>query len=875
MRTSFLLLCIVLSMLLSVSTVRAEDYIWIEGEDAKLKSVRGHSWYDSVKKKMLSGGEYLSNWNARKPGVASYEVQVEKAGSYAFWVRINPLGSKVSYRINQEDWTQVQSKEKVDQINIAENDQPDLRFLAWVKVGSVELREGKNTVGFKFHSGNHNHGMLDCFVFAARPFVPNGARKPGEKLGLSEPSKWAFEPDYDEFTSDAWLDLRGLNEEVAGESGYIRTTPAGGFVKGNGKPIRFWAANTGVYHRSGVEALKRHCKHIAKRGINMVRFHGSLYPKAPGSKITDVDESQIDKCQKLVAVAKQEGIYTTFSPYWAVATKYQDSWNIPGHTNRSTTALLFWDKTMQEGYKAWMRELLTRPNPYDQEKTPLGKDPALAIIQIQNEDSMLFWTMRDVQGDEKKRLDAIYAKWLKQKGKTTPPSLNFRYWELNNPNDHHRDTIQFLTETMHKWNTEFARFLRVDLGCEALVNAGNWKTANQIKLLDHERWSYTANDVLAVNRYVGGVHLNPNQPGREGSLVAKGDFFTNHSKLKHPRDLPTNLKQVPGYPMMVTESTWVPPLGYQSEGPFLVSAYSSLTGLDGYYWFALGNVGYDPTIEKWQAANPTIMGGWPAAALMFRKGYIQQGEPAVHEERALEDMWDLATPIIAEDQSFDPNRDKGEFGEKSNIKHGVDPLAFLVGPVEVVYTETPDESRVVDLSKYIHREQQTVRSITNQLELDYGTGLCTLNAPKAQGATGFLKQAGAIELDTITIEAQNEFATVLMVSMDGKKLADSQRVLLQITTQCRPYGWKSSPTTFKSKDKKNTFQGYRIEDTGASPWNVVNTKLSVQIENPNLTQATLLDLNGYPIQDAKVQAIRTNGSLKVTPPAESMYLILH
>jgi len=41
------------------------------------------------------------------------------------------------------------------------------------------------------------------------------------------------------------LDLRYLNEEVAGEHGFIRLSPDGNsFVRGDGRPIRFWAASS-------------------------------------------------------------------------------------------------------------------------------------------------------------------------------------------------------------------------------------------------------------------------------------------------------------------------------------------------------------------------------------------------------------------------------------------------------------------------------------------------------------------------------------------------------------------------------------------------------------------------------------------------------
>ena len=80
-----LLLITLLAVALSTAAVppaRGDDYIWIEGEAAKTKDVRGHSWYDGIKKQMLSGGAQLSNWNQRKPGEASYEFEAPAANDY-------------------------------------------------------------------------------------------------------------------------------------------------------------------------------------------------------------------------------------------------------------------------------------------------------------------------------------------------------------------------------------------------------------------------------------------------------------------------------------------------------------------------------------------------------------------------------------------------------------------------------------------------------------------------------------------------------------------------------------------------------------------------------------------------------------------------
>jgi hypothetical protein len=46
---------------------------------------------------------------------------------------------------------------------------------------------------------------------------------------------------------------------------------------------------------------------------------------------------------------------------------------------------------------------------------------------------------------------------------------------------------------------------------QALINAGNWRTADQVVLDDVERWSYTANEVLAKNHYFGGIHNGLNE----------------------------------------------------------------------------------------------------------------------------------------------------------------------------------------------------------------------------------------------------------------------------------------------------------------------------------------------------------------------------
>jgi len=714
----------------------------------------------------------------------------------------------------------------------------------------------------------------------------------------ADSTRWPFEPPRDTFSSNALLDLRRLNEAVAGETGFIRVSPEGDFVRGDGQPMRFWAINTTVQDNSR-ENLPRHARFLAKRGVNMVRFHGFLQPKSPASRVTDIDTSQRDSCWQLVAEMKKQGIYTTISPYWAHNCKIQAAWKIPGVTDGDAHALLFFEPKLQEGYKAWLRALFAETNIHT--GMPLAHDPAVAVIQLQNEDSLLFWTFDRVSEAQKKKLRGMFYAWVTNKyGNVTTARKVWRgedapgddaaqdqlglysTWLLTQPHSGGKavrvaDQIQFLAGMMYRFNAEMARYLREELGCKQLINAGNWRTADMYYLNDAERWSYTANDVLAVNRYYnGGVH----QGAMRGWAIGAGDAFTEQSVFLQPLELPVNIKQVRGYPMLVTESSWVPPLGYQSEGPFAVAAYQSLTGVDGFYWFSTGRTewqqpesanGVVAAIGKWVCATPMLLGQFPAAALMFRKGYLQRGAPVVVEQRPPLAIWRRVPPLISEEGAYDPNRDTGDRAKKTAAPQRVSPLAFLIGPVQVVYGGHPTNSVITPLAPYIDAKRKIVRSTTGEISMDVSNGVCVVNAPKAQGASGFLRRAGVIQLASLRLECLNEYATVLAVALDDQPLNTSRNILVQIGTQARPTGWEVHPATIKTDDGK-TMAGFSIIDFGRAPWQVIAATGQLSLANASLTEAVVLDANGMAVETVPLTV--TTGMARMALPPRTLYCIL-
>ena len=714
-----------------------------------------------------------------------------------------------------------------------------------------------------------------------------------------EKGTWAFSYP-DDTRPGALLDLRSLNEKTAGESGFVRLSPDGGsFVLGNGKPVRFWACGLD-YHGTDAE-MARKAHFLARLGVNMVRLHAQIAPD-DGGPITGVNAGEVDAIWRTVAAMKKEGIYATISPYWANGKK-AGLWGIDGYSGQTDLwGLLFFNETLQAGYKAWVKALYARPNPYT--GVTLAKDPAVAIIQVQNEDGMFFWTMQGMKPEQQALLGRKFAAWLSAKY-GTPDAAKTAWAGASQPGDDWAggkvgilptwqltqaqtggsaarvaDQVHFFADTQKKWYTDVTSYYKNTLGCGQLVNASNWFTADPVKLNDAERYTYTAADVVAVNKYYdGGVHQGPDA----GWRIDPGDHFNNVSALLNPRGLPTNLKQVAGHPMIVTESSWVAPLGYQSEGPFLMAAYQSLTGVDAFYWFSVdGSDGYvkNPQfpwaqvngqygLNKWSANVPPLLGEFPACALLFRQGYLKQGTPVIHEERPLTDLWERKTPLIAEDGSFDPNR-AGTAATQSASASAAAPYAFLVGPVEVKYGGDPAKTRVTDLSPYVDTQNGVVKSETGQIRLNYHQGVCVINAPQAQGATGFLSKSGPLALADVTLTSGNAYATVLAVSLDGLPLKTSRRVLVQVGTAARPTGWEVKAADF-TQDKQ-TLHGYEVVHPGAAPWQVINTDVTLSIGNSGLSKATLLDAAGYAA--GPVPVTKANGRMTLTLPADAMYVVL-
>jgi hypothetical protein len=735
--------------------------IWIEGEDATVsRFVPFPQWYDQVNSEALSGGEWLGHFSAEKGGTASYDIRLPEESRYVLWLRANPTRNALSYRMDAGEWQLVDSASAREVENVAADGAIDLRFIGWVRAGAMQLDAGEHTLHVKVEKTDtpEHHGAVDVVVLTSDNFYPTGLTRPEQvtqgrsrmmlKPQLDEDNSWAFRPAEDPFSDDCVTDLSHLNEDVAGQTGFIGLSEDGmSFVKGDGTPIRFWSAVSEMIGMTP-EEQEVHCRWLAKMGVNMVRVGTDIADTSEGASITDVNEERVDRIMSAVAAAKRNGIYVTLSPFWPHATA-PASWNIPGYADQQAWAIFFFNQRCREAYKGWVRELYTRPNPYT--GILLKDEPAIAIVQTMNEDSLLFYTVDGVREPQAAHLRKLHGDWLKAKygsleaareawgpgaehedddfasGEVGLPDIWLMTSEAPPPDEAHarryNDQLQFLAELQRDFYDEMEHYYKEVLACQQITNSMNWRSADPVLLEDAERWTYMAADVVALNRYTGGPHVGAEAAWR----IDANHVYANQSVLKDPGAFPGAVKQVVGAPFIVTETAWVSPELYQSEGPFLAAAYNSLTGVDTFYWFSYGAAtwatdivwpwwrgpGDTNSLRKFVGPVPVQAGMFPALALAFRRGDVQAAaEPVVYEERALEDIWKRRVPLIAEAGKFDPNRDAGVFAPESPIKQEVDRLAFLVGPVHVKYGGDAANNRVADLGRYLDAEAGVVRSVT-------------------------------------------------------------------------------------------------------------------------------------------------------------------
>jgi hypothetical protein len=235
-----------------------------------------------------------------------------------------------------------------------------------------------------------------------------------------------------------------------------------------------------------------------------------------------------------------------------------------------------------------------------------------------------------------------------------------------------------------------------------------------------------------------------------------------------------------------------------------------------------------------------MMGQFPAAALVFRRGLVTTGPVVAEVDLSPEDLFQLQGTPLPQDAALDELRlPDAPHGPALPAGRRLDPLLHYAGRVAVRFGASRRVTLATDLAALVDHSDQRVASASGELKLDYGRGILTIDAPRAQGASGNLKAAGIIVTRDLTISSDLDLLHVLVVSLDGRPLVSSRRMLLQVMSEERATGFRTEDLTGGRK---------RIVRLGADPWQVRDIAGTVALRRADASSLRViaLDQRGYP-----------------------------
>lgn len=836
-----------------------QEYVWFEAEDA------GGDRHEA-----LSEGAMV--W--RQPGThLQRKITIPTPGTYTLWVRKFWNPQEIRWRVGEGEWVNVPARAPLqDVIDLAPG-----RRVGWFPAGQMVLSAGETVFEMEVTDDSRTTAY-DCFLLTKEPFLPRGKLKPDEKLALDVGGWFAFDPGIDTF-KESPMDLRWLNEREAGENGFISVRGDEFIHSKTGRPIRFWAVNTGneMARRSNAE-IDQFARFLAKRGVNLVRLHGPIY-KGSGENFDRIDTAYVERLHYLIAALKREGIYSCLSIYFPLWVKLgPENRDFPGYNGQHPFGLLYFNEKFQELYRSWWKYLLITPNPYT--GLALRDDPAVAMAELVNEDSLFFWTFNPGNGErsnvpepQRQILEKRFGEWLLERypkrtleqirevewGGLATPHDDFTagrvgirpLWSIaheRTPRD--RDTARFLAEVQRDFYRKAYSYLKEDLGFQGLVSASNWQTASAKYLGPIDKWTNTCTDFMDRHGYFGGRHVGEaaGYSIREGQRYKDRSalFFRASDGMKEDYNNPLFDIAYAGQPSVISEVGWTLPNRFRAEFPVLAAVYGTLQGSDAIFHFAANEPVWGGLPRKFGLQTPTQMGQYPATAFLFRQGLLKKAPAVVQLQLSVDDILNLKGTPVPAPQNFDELRSADiPPGGMMPVTNALDPLAFLVGSVKVDFlTEGEPHSQVMDLSPYLRRQEKKAKSLTGELEWDWDRGLVTIHGPAAQGMTGFLSKAGKVELPDVVLESPMEYGSILLVPLDGQPLVNSGKILLQVMSEERPHRWETADSDA---------EGLRaITNTGEPPLLIKELEGHVALKRKDAAglKVTVLDVNGYPTGDS-------------------------
>jgi hypothetical protein len=675
--------------------------------------------------------------------------------------------------------------------------------------------------------------------------------KPADKLGESV------------FNMSDWLD------KPAGKHGFVQIQNDD-LILEDGTPIKFWGVNI-CSDRPYIsnEKADRWAKILAEYGVNSVRFHKFSSHGMPENISTDLSAENYKQFDYFHAALKNKGIYVGWSPIYGHKPRPGDkdkliaydeiaAADLNNHLSYSTIGLVNFAEDLQDLHIELITNMLNHKNPYTGLR--YADDPALAFVELQNEDNIFFATtssmldkcptykqllidkftkwLRGKYGNQEQLrkawgkkafewgLEIKDAKWNLDKGNICPVANHGIYqYEYRKATEKGErlplfllDMARFLYEQQVKFYTKFKKAIRAT-GYEGPLVGSCWQAGSGVTHFYNLHADYIVGLIDRHNYFGGGTGhtLKPGKCNNEAMVSAPGTGL-----------LATGMQQVINAPFSLSEWLSKLPNEWNAEGSPIVAAYGmGLQGWDASYSFASNYPHFTDKLDMpnvYNVMSPTQLTLYPALARMIYSNDLEEGE------------------VISVRNVHIPSLKEGKVGFTEKVEQDWDNKEFesvvpaealAIGRVGIKFTGEFKETDEPDLDRYWDKTEKKIISTTGQLEWNYtGKGYFTVNTSGTKGVIGFTEKR-LLDLENVSLKIDNKFAVVLISSLEvNKDIKNSASLLVTAVARAR------------NTDMKYSEDKTQLLNPGSAPILLEPVNMKIEIKRDGKPKINILDHKG-------------------------------
>jgi hypothetical protein len=654
-----------------------------------------------------------------------------------------------------------------------------------------------------------------CLMLLLGLSPQNPIRAGAEELGRINPNTGLF-PD------SSLADFRFLLDPPAGKHGFLRISGQGRFIWLNGQRARFWGVN--ISNRSvWIDKPTIDCvvATLARAGTNMVRFEAldsfNALLEVPGTDTTrTLNPERLEILDYWTAKLRAQGIYYYFNLIDFRSFKAGDGVAAHEKLGRAAKPYAVFDRTLIDRQKEFARQLLTHQNRY----TGLRyvDDPALALVEICNEHGFFLKadSLDSLAEPYKTALQQQWNGWLlfqyesrdnlkrawgeisetgvlgegedPERATVRLPLLTAAPSELaSDPSvidvrrapARVRDGIRFLHETQRLFFREMKEYLReigVKVPITGVVSAEYpADVASVAAELDFTSQNYYAD------------HPSFTEKGWEGEYFYRGANPLRASSAHFIAPWLTALRWE-NKPVVVREFATVWPNRYRAIAIPEMLAYAGLQDFDAVLLFGYQTSPRPDVLGDFDhQADPTVWGLFALGSLAFQRGDIRPATRAVQIAYTPDTLFQGL-------QRNNPLLRLSWFVRVINTlrePEAVLPLRPNSSNPMTVRADQPDAlEAILDIfgrsgQSFNSKAFQNgiLRSETGETVRLSSQGMLTLITPRAVAACGEFPTYQPITLGNWTLITPTPVGALMIVSLDGKPLIESQRFSIKMVSR--------------------------------------------------------------------------------------------